>query len=292
MYRRTETLRWLILRLVDRLKLFLVRCVALLAVASIGLLASVNAAAAADEATVVAQLQAERVYIEDGAEAVDRTVINNAITQAESCGIDLYVAVLAEDNVTFSAKDLRGSVGDGTIALFKPLSYDLASNDISEDRFNRAETIANPVLTEAFAHVAVNQFVEAACGIPVDDGGSRSLLWLALFAIAAVVAIGLLASMFGRGRRDAATSDEFDKRRVVLRDWAAELRAPVTELQAPVAATRSDALATMYNEALVVARQSESEIAAATTEPELDRIEIRIARAWMQLRDIRNAIRD
>lgn len=264
----------------------------MLAVAGAGLFVSVNVAAAADEATVVSQLLQGQVYLEEGGEAVDQTVINNAIAKAETCGIKLYVAVLADDNIDFDADDLRNGIGDGTVALFKPLSFNLASNDIDKDRFNRAETIANPVLTEAFAHVAVNQFVEAACGIPANESSNRSPLLIGVGVLAALVFLGVLASMIGRGRRQSATSGEFDKRRVVLRDWAAELRAPVTELQQPVAATRSDALATMYNEALAVARESESEIAAARSEPELDRIEIRIARAWMQLRDIRKAISD
>lgn len=288
----------------DRLKL-LPRLALVLAVASAGIGLSANVAAAADEATVVAALQADRVYIEDGAEAVDRTVINNAIAKAETCGITLYVAVLAEEDsaaqaegdAAFDAKDVRNGVGEGTVALFRPLTFNLASNDIDEDRFNRAETIANPVLSEAFAHVAVSQFVEAACGIEPNEGGSRFPLRTVLIGLGVLVVLaGVLAallSVFGGGRRrQTASTDEFGKRQAVLRDWAAELRAPVTELQAPVAATRSDALATMYNEALAVARESEAEIAAARTEPELDRIEIRIARAWMQLRDIRKAIRD
>lgn len=281
----------------DRLNLTLLRLLLGLAVVSAGLLASVSPAAAADEATVIANLQADRVYIEEGAESIDRTVINNAIRNAEGCGITLYVAVLADDDATFSARAIREGIGDGTVALFKPLTYNLASNDIDENRFKRAETIADPVLAEAFAHVAVNQFVEAACGIPADEESRLPpRLWILLGlglvgALAAVIFFSVAASTFSRGRRDAAQSSDFDKRRVVLQDWAAELRGPVTELQAPVAGTRSDALATMYNEALAVARESEAEIAAARSEPELDRIEIRIARAWMQLRDIRSAIR-
>jgi len=287
-----RSLRSRILPAVDRLNSLVARVTLIVFFVGVGVLASAGIAAAADEATVVSQLSQDQVYIEEGAETVDRTVINNAIARAETCGIKLYVAVLAVDNVDFTAKDIRSGVGDGTVALFKPLFFDLASNDIDKDRFKQAETIADPVLTGAFAHVAVNQFVEAACSIPPNEESSRMPWLLGLGALAGLIFIGVLVPMIGRGRRQSATTDDLDKRRIVLRDWAADLRAPVTELQGPVAATRSDALATMYNEALAVARESEAEIAAATSEPELDRVEIRVARAWMQLRDIRKAITD
>lgn len=255
-------------------------------------LAFASPVAAAEFETVVAELQGSKVYIEPGAEEIDATVINNTISNASACGIDLYIVILATDGDSIDADAVRDRIGKVTVALFRPSTFNLASGDIGQNRFNEAKAIANAPLSEADADVAVSEFIDAACSLP--EGDSSGLPWFVwpLVGLGALAIVGLLAKVFASSSRSARKTDEFEKRRQMLREWSGELRAPVTELQQPVASVKSSALATMYNEALAIARDSDAELTNATTEPELDRIEMRIARAWTQLRDIRATLSD
>lgn len=261
--------------------------VALLAV---GLFAT--PAEAAEFEVVVSELQQSKIYIEDGAEEIDATVVNNAIANAAACDIDLHIVILATDADSIDAKSLRERIGDVTVVLFRPSTFNLATSDIGQDRFNEAKAIANVPLSEADADVAVSEFIDAACSLP--ESNSSGLPWFVwpLILLGGLALLGLLAKVFASSSRSARKADEFEKRRQMLREWSGELRAPVTELQGPVASAKSSALATMYNEALGIARETDGELDAATTEPELDRIEMRVARAWTQLRDIRATLRD
>jgi len=94
----------------------------------------------------------------------------------------------------------------------------------------------------------------------------------------------------GQSRRATETARGFEDRRDVLRDWAISLRKPITELQGPVTAARSAELTRMYTDALEIAKASEAEVMGAAGMPDLDRVEMRIARAQMQIRDLHKAL--
>lgn len=277
---------------------------ALIMVLLVGLLGA-SPAAAADLETVVASMATESVYIEEGSVPGDAAQLDAAVTKAKADDVDLYIAVLADDTSGVKAKAILEGVAAGrevTVLLFSPTVYDFESSEICPPRFDEASANADTAITTQNPDVAANAFVDELLALPDEvcestdsdaaTGGWPWWLWLLLFvaAIALVWFLASIAKAIGRSRRRERDEIEFDDRRRILKEWAGTLRAPITELQAPVAQARSSSLASMFNDALKVARESDGELERATTLPELDRAEIRIARAQMQVRDVRKAL--
>lgn len=283
----------------------LLACVTLL-VSLLSVAAPAAAVANIDE--VVDQLNATRVYVEDGADA-DTAAIAAAVSRAQGAGINAYAVVLADDGAGIKAQNIQAALPDNaTVLLYTPTLYDFESRDICPARFDEARSTADSAITTGSASAGVDAFVTALIAIPADpdcaaagdsgnaDGsgnsGSSFWRWL-LIALAALFLIALLWTLYkvlAGSRRRQREEQEFEERRRILKDWAGTLRAPVTELQPHVAAAKSSSLATMYNDALKVARESEGNLDRATAIPDLDAAEIRIARAQMQIRDVRKGL--
>jgi len=267
--------------------------------------ASVAGAAAAPE-TVLAELQADRIFIEDGAVAGDESAIREAIAVGAANGIDAYVVVLADDASGITAASLVNelgqveSIGDATVLLFGPTVYDFNSEDFCQARMDLARPRADGPVTTGDVDQAVTALMNEIVAVPAGTceasassaGTGSALNWilvgLALLALA--IFAWVLYQSFASNRRRAIDESDFEERRQILKDWAITLRQPITDLQAPVAAAKSSSLAAMFNDALKVARESEGDLNQAMSLPDLDRAEIRIARAHMQIRDVRKSL--
>jgi len=255
------------------------------------------AAAVADPEAVLAELKADRIFIEEGAVAGDESVILDAIAAGAERGIDPYVVVLADDASGITASSLVDELGDVTVLVFGPTVYDFDSRDFCQARLDLARTRADGPVTTGDVDDAVTALMNELIAVPADTcttesgGWSPLLIALAAFAVLALVIFAwVLWQSFARSRRRAREEADFEDRRQILKDWAVTLRQPITELQAPVAAAKSSSLASMFNDALKVARESEGDLDQAMSLPDLDRAEIRIARAHMQIRDVRKAL--
>ena len=255
------------------------------------------ASAVADPEVVLAELRADRIYIEDGAVAGDEALILEALAAGAEKGIDPYVVVLADDASGITAASLVEQLGDVTVLVFGPTVYDFDSRDFCQARLDLARTRADGPVTTGDVDDAVSALMNELIAVPADtctaDSSSSSLLlWLlpALAILAIVIFAWVLWQSFATSRRRGREEADFEERRQILRDWAMTLRQPITDLQAPVAAAKSSSLASMFNDALKVARESESDLVQAMSVPDLDRAEIRIARAHMQIRDVSKSL--
>ena len=202
--------------------------------------------------------------------------------------------MLAEGSDRVNAELVRDALGEVTVAVFTPSQYRLATADICASRFDEARAVADAQLGRAQAHEAAGAFVDAVLTLPPcdDSGGLAGLPWWAfLLGLVVFSLLGLfVVRAMGQSRRATETARGFAERRDVLRDWAISLRQPITELQAPVSSARSAELTRMYSDALEIAKASEAEVMGATGMPDLDRVEMRIARAQMQIRDLHKAL--
>lgn len=274
----------------------------LLLLAAFALVSSAVPAAAAELDEVVAALETTNVFVEEGAKAGDITVMETAIQEAADRGMDLRVAVLAGDD-SIDSEQLVDALGNVTAVVYTPTTwqFEAAKGTFDRGRFDEVMAVARDDINRGAPAVGVSAFVNAAVdglaeGESLQSQSTSSGMpwwqWL-IIGLAILGLLALLSWLLRSGRRSKAQSqerEEFEKRRVTLRDWANNLRQPVTELQQPVAAARSTSLAAMYNDALKIARESDADLTKASTLPELDRVEIRVAKAWMQIRDIRKAL--
>lgn len=275
--------------------LALAALLAFLGTLSTTLLAAAPAGAADLDEVVSAFAGGSHVYIEEGAkDEVTSGELEDVVIRAQNGGINLYIAVLADGSERVDAELVRDALGMVTVAVFTPSQYRLATGDICPSRFEEARARADAELGRAQAQDATGAFVDAVLTLPpCDDGGDLAgLPWWA-FALGLLVFAGLgffvLRSM-SKSRHATEAASGFEERRGVLRDWALSLRAPITQLQQPVTAARSPQLTKMYTDALEIAKASEAEVMGAQGMPDLDRAEMRIARAQMQIRDLHKAL--
>lgn len=268
------------------------------------LFSTVTPALAATLDEVVESLNATRVYVEEGGDA-DPAALEASVQRAVDAGINAYAVVLSSDGDGIKSKDIQAALGDNaTVLLYAPTFYDFESLDVCGERFDEARSKADTEITSGRSDAGVDAFItalidtpeDASCEVAAadadDSGGSSWWQWL-LVLLAALLLIALLWTLLRvimNGRAKAREAEEFEERRRILTDWAGTLRAPVTELQPHVAAAKSSSLAAMYNDALKVARESQGHLESATSLPDLDAAEIRIARAQMQIRDVRKGL--
>lgn len=288
---RTTPFHALAVRLLGRFVLLGLLLVAIMG--SVG--PATNAGAAELDEVVGIFASGQRVYIEPSAiDPVTPEQLQDVVIRADNGGINLYIAVLGDGGERVSAELVRDALGEVTVAVFTPKQYRLATGDICVPRFDEARAKADIQLRGSNADIAVGAFVDAALTLPACDGNSdlAGLPWWA-FALGLVLFAGagffVLRSM-SKSRRATDTARGFEERRDVLRDWALSLRAPITQLQQPVTAARSPQLTKMYTDALEIAKASEAEVMGAQGMPDLDRAEMRIARAQMQVRDLNKAL--
>lgn len=248
---------------------------------------------------VVAELEAADtgVWIEpDALTAGDPQTIIDAVQRARDRGIDAHVAVLSEQRSNVQASEIMDATG-GTVMLYMPSTYDFVSVDICDEVFSEAFGRADDSITGGLADEGVRAFLDEVIALDPstceEPSEGRSILsWLGLILGICLLCglVWLVARVVGGRRRARRAQTEFQERRRILREWAETLRQPITELQVPVAAAKSSSLAKMYNDALKVARESEADLDRAQGAPDLDRVEIRIARAQMQIRDVRKRL--
>lgn len=236
-----------------------------------------------------------RVYVEPGAENVDPIQLQAVVDRAAQADINLYIGVVANGSERVDAELLRDALGPSTVLVFTPEIYRLATSDMCDRSFNAAREQANVELSTATAEQAASAFVEAALLQPrcTSDSGFLGIpkwIFFPLFLALLGVFGWFVARSFRRTRDAEFKAKEFERRRAVLREWAWSLREPLTQLNGPVLAADNPTLSQMYNNALSIAQQTETEVSEATQLPELDRAEMHIARAQMQVRDLQNEL--
>lgn len=238
------------------------------------------------------------VYVEPGAENADPVRLQAVVDRAAQADINLYVAVVANGSERVDAELLRDALSPSTIIVFTPDIYRLATSDMCRASFNAAREQSDDALSNGTADEAASAFVEAALLQPRCSDNTKILglsRWLVI-PLLVLALLGLLAWWIMRSamrsRRAAQQAADFEQRREVLREWGWSLREPLTEISPRLGDVPDPRLSAMYNDALSAAKQAESDIASATGLPELDRAEIRIARAQMQVRDILAALPD
>lgn len=244
---------------------------------------------------VASALAGSSYYVEDGAPPVDLGLMSSAIDKATAAGIDMRAVVLATPESPVTAEDLTNEFG-GTALVVTPTEYYLSTTDFGENRLRAAEQTAKDALTSSEPGAALDAFVNAAIanqdvtgGESGGDGGFSPLVWI-VAAIAALILLAAVLRYLASRRRIAREAADFTKRRDILRDWASTLDQPLTELRDPVAASNRSNLVQGYQQAVQIARESGTDLAGAAALPDLDRSEMRIARAHMLLRQIREAL--
>lgn len=235
------------------------------------------------------------VFVEPGAENVDAIRLQAVVDRAAQADINLYIAVVANGSERVEAELLRDALGPSTVLVFTPDIYRLATSDMCEASFIAARQQSNAELSNGTADEAASAFVEAALLQPrctASSGAPWLPLWLLIPLL--LLALGLLGGFLFRSLRKSRDAErrarEFEERREVLREWAFSLREPLTALNGPVTQAGNPQLSRMYNDALSIAQQSESDIARATEAPELDAAEIRVARAQMEVRELSQSL--
>lgn len=261
-------------------------------------LLTLPAAAQSDYVDIVpAFLRGETVWIEPSLDVgTVRSDLDAVVRDAAASELNLRV-IIARADAPIDTANVRAGLGDVTVVLFTPKLYSFSSAEICEEALDAAETSVSDELFEDPEPVALAAFVEAVVAQPPceDDGsflggGLPAWVWvLAALVLGAILAWTLAAA--AAARRATQQASDFESRRDVLRDWALTLRRPITELHSPVSAAQSASLTSMYTDALGIARDAEAEVMGASSLPELDRAEMRIAKAQTLIRDLQGSLK-
>ncbi|MDJ0962336.1 MAG: hypothetical protein QNJ88_16940 [Acidimicrobiia bacterium] len=180
------------------------------------------------------------VYVEPGAEDVDVPRLRDVIAEAATADLEVSVVVLAEaaDAVAFAS-----AVNDrvpGTVLVFTPDAYGVASNELAQATLNDALDEAADDLSSPNLVDGVEAFVDAATPTNTNWG------LIVVLAIVAVAAIGVggrvIERRATRGRRAAALRREWGQ----LEARADLLASPVLDLSTRVELDGGAALAERY----------------------------------------------
>lgn len=246
------------------------------------------------------------VYVDESAEPVNEASLAASVENAEAMGYDLYIAILGPDSAGVDNTQVREALDDATVATWMPDAYRISSDDICREALNRADQQAKANVSISYppdefmaAFVAALDTTREACSGGFLSGGSSGSLpgWLRFLLIAvAIAAVALLiAWLYTRTQARAAETrraEEFQERRKILKDWGDTLRDPIDELRDPVKASGNAEYQEMFDDAEKVAGNANEDIDSARALPDLDRAEIRIARAQMRIRDLYEALPD
>lgn len=240
----------------------------------------------------------DRVYIDSDAESVDEAQLDAAVTRAGELGYELYIAVLGPSSPEVDNSQVRKALGEVTVATWSSDTYRINSDDICNEALNRADQQAKANTSIRYPPDDFMTAFVASLETSRDSCASKGLPgWLRFLLIGVAIAAAalLLAWLFAQGQDRAAETrraDEFRERRTILRDWGNTLSEPLEELREPVKASGNAEYQEMFDDAAKVAENAESDIDGAKALPDLDRAEIRIARAQMRIRDLYEALPD
>ncbi len=140
----------------------------------------------AQGADVVTGLRADPLYVEPGAEEVDRREVEAAIAAAADLDLDVRVAVLAAGDGEALANGLLADLPGTTVVVFTPVSYGVASGEVSQGRLTDALADAADELSGPDAAAGLAALVDA---LDTGSGVSRGLLVAAAVALLLVVAV-------------------------------------------------------------------------------------------------------
>ncbi len=235
------------------------------------------------EADLVAILSASQVYVEDGAERVDISRLQESVGRAADLDLDLRIAVLADEgDAESTAVSLRDALGGVTVVVFTADQFGVASAEVSSDRLGDALEAAGEALAGESIEDGVGAFVQA-----LEPGPGFPWGW-----VVAVVVAGVLVLAFGGRFWDSKARAERQARRIArwkseLRERASAISDEVLDLSDRVELADSVALSTRYRDAVAEVRDVEAIIEDAEGAHDLDDVESRISELEELFRRIR-----
>lgn len=228
----------------------------------------------AQGADVVTGLRADPLYVEPGAEEVDRREVEAAIAAAADLDLDVRVAVLAAGDGEALANGLLADLPGTTVVVFTPVSYGVASGEVSQGRLTDALADAADELSGPDAAAGLAALVDA---LDAGSGVSRGLLVAAAVALLLVVAVaGRAWDSRARARRQAAGRD---RRRRELGERVMRIGERIVDLSDRVELADSPDASRSYAEATSIFDGADRRLAVAASMHDLDAIETDLARA-------------
>ena len=254
------------------------------------LLAAACTETGAIPAAVVQQLDLENNSVADltepGAEQVPRLDLLRAANRARGLGTELRFVIAGVDDELVSASAVVARYG-GTVLSYKAndSAFEVASKDIHSDQIDQAIV---PAGQSSDIGSSANAFVDV-----LERDGLRSPgrdwwpVLAALMLAAALVFLPIQAFRFWKARKRAAKRRrDFEERKAILRDWAAQVAPEVEALEGSVALD-GDAARTTLNEVREFADIIVAKVDDASSSGDLDAAEMRIGRTHIKLRDLR-----
>ena len=259
----------------------------LLTAAAVLLLAP--AALAAQFGEVADALANEGVYVEPGAEEVDRDALEEA---ADDPDTDLSVAVLADSPAGGEealAADLVDEVG-GTVLVFSPATLWAESavyeEDVTLSALDAADAEVGAGGDPGDYGLAFEQALEE--GGSGDGGGGFGSLGLLLVGGGAAALGGLALFRSSRRRRDARQAQErsLEEARTEVRAQVAALAEQIVTFSDRVALSGNNAAQDLFNEASQTYQQAQATLEQSDSPEALERVSDQLDHARWQLESV------
>ncbi len=230
--------------------------------------------ALAQGADVVAGLRADPVYVEPGAEEVDRDAVAAAVAAAAGLDLDLRVAVLAGGDGETLANALLDELPGTTVVVFTPATYGVASDEVSQRRLADALAATEDELSGPDASAGLAAFIDA-----LEGGGGLPIVLLAVGAVAVLVVVGVAGRMWEARTRSSRQARRRDRRRQQLSDRVSGIGQRVVDLTDRVDLAESTEASEPFAAAVSIFDEAHRRLAAAATMHDLDAIEADLERA-------------
>lgn len=186
------------------------------------------------------------VFVAPDAEPVDTTRLRDLVTEAGADGLELRVVVLGASDIDVDTIDyaeaVSGLIG-GTVLVFSPAEYGVASDSLSQSDLDGALDEAEAALGGANVADGVGAFIEAT--------QPTSFNWPLLLggAVLAIVIVSVSGRVIERRAKTRRRARALGRRWRELNASADALANPILELDARVDLTGRDDLATRYGSA-------------------------------------------
>jgi len=216
----------------------------------------------------ISELSTGSVYVEAGAEAIDISAAQRAISTAAGFDIDLKVAVFAGGNAEQLASEIADGLGSVTVLAFTPSSFGVFSDEVSQSRLEKALDEAGDDLRGPDAAAGAVAFADALA--PSDDSGGISTGLVLAGVVAVLVIVGVGGRIWEVRTREARHARRRERRREELRDQTMQLGSRVIEMSDAVELAEDKQLSTKYATATGLFDEAETAITSASTMHELD----------------------
>ncbi|MDH3500265.1 MAG: hypothetical protein OEM97_09100 [Acidimicrobiia bacterium] len=229
-------------------------------------LATPLVARAMDPAEVAEELQAARLFVEEGAADVNRIQLTQAITDARRIGVDLRIAVVAGGDAQLIADETSAILAEGTVLIFAAGAYGIAGTELDPRRLERALDGSVAALAAGPPETAAQAFVDSLD--PVDGGRSLTVIGAGLVVVILLVAIG--GYVFEERANAGEPTDRLEEHRSALTEQSRDLASRVLDTaDRAVVAARAD-ISAAYQEASAAFARAQSAINEADSKKALD----------------------